>query len=303
MKYILHTSYNALPCVDLHWDTGLPVPDGNLCIATSTDHIVELFNILSTRPYRYIVVSSNSDYSVEEQENCPVELDMQKWIRFINCRGLGYQQLNIPARCDVETCRKSDKYLVKVYSWSKASFSTVPHNVVRWFGTNLNMEHDRIVRLPFGVPQQSLDLLSVTPKSKFSVYCNMQSNTIERNTIKIMFEGRPDVISEDSVPVPVYINRLKECPFIISPPGNGGSCYRDLESLYCGAMPVLVDNYISQAYDGLPVIKINSYADILGGLRDFWDNHWQNVSFDLDGTRADLVYWENAISQEKGRLL
>jgi hypothetical protein len=298
MKHILHTSY--APLCDFQWDTGVQIPLGNLVVHVPTDHIVEFFNLIEGSNYNYVVVSSNSDYCIEEQSRHPVEHDMQKWLRFIDCNGMGYNPLLVPARCDVAACRHSDKYSVKVYSWTKNTFNKIPDNVLVWFGTNINIADERIVHIPFGVPEQSLPFLAQEFKERaFGIYCNWQNNTIERGHLKEMLKAWPQVTVSEQVSTEQFIYQLKSNPFIISPPGNGLDCYRTLEAIYCGSIPIIVNDEWSKCYDGLTVIKTDAYANIFDSLVEIWEDKWKSIDFSLDNTPADLYYWESLIQSAK----
>ncbi len=297
--YILNSSYREI--CDLNWETNDKLPDSGI-VHVPFDHIYEFFQLIDGTPSKYIVVSSNSDYCLTEQEKEPVERDMNRYFHMIDTRGLGYQTLVVPARCDVNHCRLTDKYSVKMYSYTKRTFNEIPANVVMWFCTNSNVADERIVHIPFGIPDWSKDLVKKTVKSKFGIYINYQKNTIERLNIQKIFTGMPDVLIEDNVSHEQFIERVKEYPFIIAPPGNGYDSYRILESIYCGSLPVIVHDTWSKAYDEIPCVKVESYYGIYNSLLDFWEQFRKNPDFIVDTERQSMLYWQRIISESRGLL-
>lgn len=285
---------------DLNWEDGQPIPNDGI-IHVPLDHIVEFFNLIEGTNRRYIVVSSNSDYSIVEQSKELVERDLSKYMHMIDVNGLGYSTLVIPPRCAVEQCRITDKYSVKMYSFTKRTFNRIPPNVIKWFCTNCNIESDtnRIVYIPFGIPEWSANLVEKTRKEKFSIYVNFQFNTVERLNVYKAFNGLPDVICEKDVSHEQYVNRLKECAFCLALPGNGKDTYRILESVYCSCIPVIVNDIWSKAYDEIPCIKVESYYNIYNALKDYWEKIRENPDFFVDTPQCDLVYYADAISRAR----
>lgn len=293
MRKILHTDYAGLCEFSFDETTNVLPPSGILYCPL--DHVSQLFDLCRNSKEKYVLVSGSSDYGLCLQEEHPVWRDMARWTQFTDYSKIGYNSLFIPARCDVDHCRITDKYSIKMYSFSKRTFQDIPANIVHWFCVNSDVSDSRITKLPFGVPDWSAPLLNHTPKSSFAVYCNFQSNTIERAAIKKLFRDEPDVVCEENVPIADYVGRLSRIPFIISPNGNGVDSYRILESLYSGCIPVIQNEAWSHAYDNLPVVRVNTYYGVVDKLRDLFATQWSKVDFSLEGTRADLLFWKNQI--------
>lgn len=52
--------------------------------------------------------------------------------------------------------------------------------------------------------------------------------------------------------------------FVLSPPGRGADCHRTWESLYLGAVPVVLKGYLAPSLvDSLPIHAVDSYSDFL----------------------------------------
>jgi hypothetical protein len=275
------------------------LPDGNQTVYCPADELYDFFRLIEGTPNKYVLVSANSDYGITEQVKEPVNRDMAKYFNMIDVDGLGYNPILVPPRCEAGYCRITDKYSIKMYSWTKRTFDKIPDNIVTWFGTNLNIEDDRIIHIPFGIPDWTFDKVEKTIKTDFSIYINLQSNTLERVMIKNAFRGYPDVIIEDSVSHEDYVSRLKQCPFIFSLPGNGYDCFRTLEALYCGSMPVIVNDIWSQAYSEMPVIVVNNYHGMYEQLREIWEKSGGKMDLSIDVPALSLVEWANRIEEAK----
>lgn len=298
-KYILNTSYREE--FSLNWEEGDTLPSNSI-VHVPLDHIVSFFNLIKETNKKYIVVSSNSDYCLTEQTKEPVERDMNKFFAMIDTTGQGYNTLVVPARCDVSECRISDKYSIKMYSFTKRTFNKIPKNVTKWFCTNANIQDERIVNIPFGIPSWSKNLVGKQRKEKFGIYINFQNNTQERLAIKKLFAELPNVLIEDGVSHEQYISRLKEYPFIISPPGNGYDCYRTLESIYCGSIPIIVNDVWSKAYDNIPCIKVSSYFGIYEQLQNLWQEIQGVDDFFAGIEQKFLLHWTDKIKQSESLL-
>jgi len=61
-----------------------------------------------------------------------------------------------------------------------------------------------------------------------------------------------------------YRLRVRGTKFVISPPGGGMDCHRTWESLYLGAVPVVLDDYLATSLTAdLPILAVRSYEDFL----------------------------------------
>lgn len=300
MNRITHKSYETMG--DTSWETGQPIPDNGV-VHVHFDHIGNFFKLIQETDRKYVLISSNSDYGLTEQINEPVERDMSKYLRMVNTEGMKYATLVLPARCNVEHCCIEDKYSVKMYSFTNRTFNSIPNNIVKWFATNCNIDDERIIHIPFGIAEWSKDLVKKTKKTKFGIYVNFQHNTLERAGIENMFREIPDTLIESNVSHHQFIERLKEYPFIISPPGNGYDCFRTLESIYCGSLPIIVNDIWSKAYDNLPCIKVNTYVGIYHELKKLWEKIRENDMIFVDNEVQNVVYWFQQIQNARQLLI
>lgn len=280
-----------------------PTTDG--IVYCSLDHIDRFFRECGDDGNTYVVISSNSDYGLCYQHKNPVWLDMRKWFDFQPLdETLGYSPLVVPARCCAERCKISDKYSVKMHVYTTATFDKVPENILRWYSTNCDVLGGPAIPIPFGIPEWSESLIQAARdnslhrrKKVYPFYLNFQNNTAERVALKKSFAKAENyMVVMDEIPHEEYINNLLSSYYVVAPCGNGLDSYRVLESIYCGATPIITNGFWSEAYKSLPAILVESYhclPDILAneGLKSPQDN--------LDGTIADFGYWRKIFEREK----
>ena len=300
MEIIQNTSYEKL--CDTTWKEGDLPPDGSV-VHVNLDEIVPFFDKVKRSDKVYSVISSNSDYGICYQNDYPVNKDMLSWLKFVDCKGIGYNSLVIPSRCDIEQCRITDIYSIKMYSFTKFTFDEIPANIKKWFCVNSNIEDSRIVNIPFGIPSWSEPLLKITAKDK-SLYVNMMLNTVERASLMNYYRQytHNDLICEKEVSHERFIDCLARSRMILASSGNGWDQYRILESLYCGSIPIVSKGIWNKAYDRLPVIALDSlYLDI-NEINLIFDELNSKANWDLTNTYADLNYWRNQVNQARDLL-
>lgn len=280
-------------------------PNENCVVYVPMDWIHAFFQLCADKPFKYVVVSANSDYGVEYQANSPVSEDMWKWIRFIGPEDLGYRDLNVAARCDIQLCKKTDKYSIKVYSYTKATFHKIPHNVVKWFATNADIEHPKVVNIPFGIPHWTYDIIERKRdwvpsfhNKKNKIYVNFQPNTIERLSLLRTLDGQQGFHVESEWPLDKdkYIDKMAEFKFVLSPTGNGLDCFRTWEALALGCVPVVFDGNWSDSWTDMPIVRIKTMDDL--NISRLLSNIPASPTFD----KSTDHYWEERIQKEKEKI-
>lgn len=298
--YILHTSYEDL--ADVVWQENDSLPPSGI-VHVHADNVCEFFRRIEGTSTKYILVSSNSDYGFQYNDSNLLIRNMQRYLHMVDCSDLGYNSLLIPSRHRLGYCKVDDKFAVTMYSWTKGTFNKIPDNIIKWFSTNNELDDPRIINIPFGIPEWTANLLSSKKKKeKFSIYVNFQNNTFERLTIKNLYSQYPDVIVEDNVSKEQYVSSLQQSPYILSLPGNGCDCYRTLESVYCGSLPVIFNSLSSRAYDNIPSIKVNSYVGIYDELKDLWEKLSNEEQLFLDTPQMYLLHWAELIEMSRNLL-
>jgi hypothetical protein len=294
LKRILYNKWIDL--CDTEYTTGMTLPPNKSIVFVHMEHIYDFFRNIekSKTKNNYVVVSAASDYGFVKQAENPVWLDMYKWATGFSSYSdvLGYNPLVIPPRCDTRFCKIDDTYSIKMYSHTGWTLSNIPDNILHWYSTNNEIVDSRITHIPFGIPNWSNELIPNNTESvrESKIYYSCSPNNLIRTEIQKFYKNDPHyfVFDNGSVEHEVFVKNLLKYQFIACPPGNGIDTFRVLESLYCGAVPILLDNVVSSCYDGLPVIRVESFGKL----------NLKNISFkteDLIGTKADFNYWKDLI--------
>lgn len=293
------------------------------------EHIHKFFEKCKLTDNKYIIISAFSDFGVSLQKEYPVAIDMLKFIPFLesDIANLEYNALQIPPRCELDKCNIEDKYSVKCYAYTYSTFPEIPNNVIKWFTANAQVKDDKIVNIPLGVhkrPESQLCSTSTNPLLTNSydrvnegttatnpllvnrsdrvnwVYLNWQDNTLERFSMKNAYTKlNPDwvTISKDEKPYKEYITDLSKHSFAICPEGNGLDCYRMLECLYSGCIPIVKHHSAYSYMDDMPHVKVNSWSEI---NPEFLKKQLKTISMsDFDMSKITLSYWKNEINKLK----
>lgn len=296
--------------VDREFEYGKPFefPCCNCIIKVHPDQIVPFFKRCEAEKpaYKYVILSPRSDFGIDEQAKAPVNADLAKRISFIPWQKVAeapdYVQIPLGPACDIEHCKITDKYSVKCYAHTCGTFNEIPSCVHHWFCVNSNIKHGKMTCIPMGLGDgkdaELIHNLVNTPRTfKFlkKFYLNFTSYTQERADLKTYYKQLTHeslcgpqfaTIVESEKPKLEYYNDILDHKYTLCPNGNGLDCYRNLEVLYLG---------------GVPVVKASVWSE---SLRELFLNRAENL-FDLkeDYSRVfspnprllNFSYWEQLI--------
>ena len=284
------------------------IPESGI-VYCNIEHIHKFFEKCKQTDNKYIVISGFSDYGVAKQEEHPPAYDFIKFMPFLygEIVKLGYDPLFIPPRCEIEQCNIEDEYSVRCYSYTYSTFDEIPDNVVKWYTVNSRIEDPRIIHIPLGVGKDATDDIIATNKLSFSdrinlAYFNFQDHTTERAELKRYFSQRQfhwtSVVQNPERSYRDYLDDLSNHFFAVSPEGNGWDCYRNLEALYTGCIPVVSYAPSANYMVELPVVVIGDMFDLSENLLLEFISTKQN--FNLD--KIKLSYWKNRIEESRNLL-
>lgn len=116
-----------------------------------------------------------------------------------------------------------------------------------------------------GVPRDFLDGINkrtlLRPISVFASFKD-SNNVNERINVREIFSHIPDSYCPKKMLSPKqYRKILSLTKFVISPPGNGPDCHRTWESIYMGAIPVVLRKAWPFTQDDLPVLVVDTWAE------------------------------------------
>lgn len=146
------------------------------------------------------------------------------------------------------------------------------NNLIKWFGQNVDYEHDKIHFLPIGIANRMWEhgnlnifkALSKIYKDKniymsFKVSTNSDARNLCLKLLSPMIEFLPIIEPQEN------IHLLKRYKFCICPDGNGLDTHRLWEALYVKTVPILLRSKFSeniQKTTKLPMILLNSWNDL-----------------------------------------
>lgn len=289
---------------DQNWGRGDEIT-GNV-VHVDMDSIPEFFDKLRTHPKKVVVVSSCCDFGLCYQQEYPVYSDISKAARMFVHPSIGYDSMTLHARCDKARCRLGDKYSIKCYSYTSCTFPEIPKNVVKWYMTNGRVFNDhRIENIPFGVNGtdgieccKKVADYPINSKRDIDIYVNFGFHTFERVDIYQYYQYVAsqfpfNIVVEQEKDYEHYLNMLSRSKYVLCPAGNGVDCFRNLEALYMGAIPVFESKdivhaaYVQNTYLNLAsyflepdfigfLLKISDKYTPASGVPQYTINYWKN---------------------------
>jgi hypothetical protein len=283
--------------------------------------IDQTFQLIQSRPNeKFVVVSACSDFGLEYQNENPINKDLRKVNNFIRWEEIEriedqYVHLTIPSAI-YSNCRIQDRISVKMYAFTNFTFNQKPPNLVKWFCTNCNVQESGIEWIPFGVNNDgngsSLIEGNFGRPKKYLMYINLQTPTLERANLKAFYG---EVIDKDkwplktlvyrpkpNIPVAEYLKEVAESEFVLSPRGNGLDCYRVLECIYAGSVPIMEDSRFSLNYikNGLPVLLVSNLFGLTTELLGEAQAKMNEIRFNYDAVK--LSYWRSILENSAKEL-
>ena len=257
---------------------------------------------------RYVVISAESDYGLVSQKEHPVNADMTPWLKLvISQRGEdylkdgNYEALSFPPRCIPESCQFSDSYSLKCAMFTHSTFPYIPPNILI-LTTNTNLEHQQVVKIPFGIRPSTVDQMVELHNEFFDaekqnkLYVNFTAYTMDRHSLMLHYMHRAANLKENFLIVERdlewsdYIRNMASCKFVLSPHGNGIDCYRNLEAHYVGSAPVMLagtaSSMIRVPHFELPTLHNIGQSSLVGFEKieiSNWSrlSNWKEVIYDL----------------------
>lgn len=157
-------------------------------------------------------------------------------------------------------------------------YYTLPDNVVKWFSSNVKVEHPRIESLPIGIenrmwrrtpPKKELMVEKLTKERSYKnlLYINhcIETNVKERSEPYEIFKNKPWVTIENGKngqKFEKYIDNIYNHNFMICPEGNGIGTHRTWECLYLGTIPIEKRSINNSFYTDLPICFVDEWGEI-----------------------------------------
>ena len=288
--------------VDYHYTGQDDLPSG--IVGCDILKIPEFFAAIDGQDEEYVVVSARNDYGLYYQSQHPDWRDLHKSMRLAEAPQYGYRPLTIEPRVELEHCDPDDRYSIKCYCHTAKTFDKIPKNVKKWYLTNCGVSETNVVPIPFGIAgggddgTEKRDIISSSdidlPRNKL-LYVNFQFYTGERADLYGFYSTYSGYTCERNVTFEYYAKALAEHVFVLCPNGNGIDCYRTLEAIYSGCIPVLEINEVTRNYGvwNLPVIFSGSLMNL--SVSDLTDMISEVQSKRYNDEAIRLSYWAERI--------
>lgn len=192
------------------------------------------------------------------------------------------------------------------------SRSKIPETIVRWFSTAINFKHNDVVECcPIGVydgylngkkPQSVINKIrdmnlekTITGLMNFNI-----NGRIERKKLHNFADGKTwiSIIENDKKDYEDVLLDIAKSKFVFCPISNGIETSRIWESIYLGAIPIIINSDWAKHFLDLPLLLVNDWMDV---NTELLNNIWQSFSSGsvvFDYTAIDEKYWLERIKDE-----
>lgn len=156
--------------------------------------------------------------------------------------------------------------------------------------TNINYEHPIIKFIPLGIDQRNKEYLNLmnnnlTKNRHILCYCNFSLNTHEdRRVIYSMVKNKDFIFKESMGTYQNYyitredfFKRLNDSKFVLCPRGNGLDTHRFYETLYCGAIPIVIKEHFHEQYTNLPILFLDNIEQFETLTKDFLEEQYNKL--------------------------
>jgi hypothetical protein len=138
---------------------------------------------------------------------------------------------------------------------------------LRIYAINTTVSHPLLKTIPIGFVDRQLPFLSAfknpNVERDIEMYGNftLGTNTQKRQECIDTFKETPAVVFKSNLSVEEYYSDLCRSKFVLCPEGTGLDTHRVYEALFCGAIPVVLRNSLSELYSKLPICILDSWTD------------------------------------------
>lgn len=95
-----------------------------------------------------------------------------------------------------------------------------------------------------------------------------------------------------------YREKILNTKFVFSPPGNGHDCHRTWESIYLGAVPIILKTHLAESlYSELPIWAVDSWEEVIDQDENYLNNKFTEIS-QKSSERAYFPHWVKKIIED-----
>jgi hypothetical protein len=198
-----------------------------------------------------------------------------------------------------------NRYVIIVGKTDQAFEKTmIPPNVVKIFMNNI-LEDEVLHFLPMGRDFRSIDSFhnSAIMNNNRSIlcYCNYSLDTYplrkvifnEIRTKKfIRFENMGTFLNY-TISRDVFFQRLNNSKFVICPRGNGLDTFRFYDSIYSGAIPIVVKCQFHHYFQDVPILFLENEGEYKNLTEDYLNEMYEKLKYKKSDyyQSMDFNYW------------
>jgi hypothetical protein len=193
-------------------------------------------------------------------------------------------------------------------------FDKIPDNLIKWYGQNINIKHNKIESLPIGIENNKWFIDVFNKKYLFEnkikenktninllyINHNIQNNINERLKPYEIFSDKSWCTihnGSNGVFFDIYLNNIYNHKFVLCPEGNGTDTHRTWECLYLNTIPIEKRNINNSYYRDLPICFVDYWEEI---TEEFLNKEYDRIlSASWNLQKLDFNFWKNKILTEK----
>lgn len=124
----------------------------------------------------------------------------------------------------------------------------------------------------------------------------VSTNPSAREPLRKMLKGSRFNFIDKRLPIKDFRSGILRSRFVLSPPGNGPDCYRTWESIYLGAVPIVVKGSLAQSlHSELPIWAVDDWEEALTASDEELDQKYLEL-ISRAREKAYFPYWLQQIS-------
>lgn len=194
------------------------------------------------------------------------------------------------------------------------NIDNIPKNITRIYCNNYIHEdiNDKIRFYPMGRDFRSIKSFKFTdPKNEdrnILCYCNFSITTHKirqkifdilktKSFIKFEHMGR---FLKYNIKRDQFFKNLSNSKFVICPRGAGRDSYRFYDSIYCGAIPIVVKEKFHSCFEDLPILFLDKIEDFNKLTEQYLEEQYIEISKKKKDyyEKLDFKYWLNRFDQD-----
>jgi len=166
----------------------------------------------------------------------------------------------------------------------------IPNNIMYIYANNINFDHNKIKFLPMGCDFRSISSFSkanLYNNDKILCYCNFSLNThpvrkeiyeIIKNKSFIKFENMQTFLNY-SISRDEFFSQLGKSKFVICPRGNAIDTFRFYDTLYSGAIPIVVREHFHKLhfFENKPILYLENVNEFKNLTEEFLNKKYDEL--------------------------